>query len=209
MGVSRRTFLKSSVAGAAALSSVSKAASQAGSTDLHYLSIAEAAELIRTRRLSPLELTQAILDRIDQVESKVLAFVTVALTGSTPGPLLTRSAARPGDQVAVTGKLGASGAWLAATQQGMTLAPLDAEALSRAHLRPRRTHRWPRLGANLRGRWTDGCPSPRSLGLETSADEEPADDEATERRDPEFMESDQLGCSHLDSPTRTGGTAWR
>jgi len=78
MGVSRRTFLKSSVAGAAALSSVSKAASQAGSTDLHYLSIAEAAELIRTRRLSPLELTQAILDRIDQVESKVLAFVTVA-----------------------------------------------------------------------------------------------------------------------------------
>ena len=78
MGVSRRTFLKSSVAGAAALSSVGRAASQAGSTDLHYLSIAEAAELIRTRRLSPLELTQAVLERIDQVESKVLAFVTVA-----------------------------------------------------------------------------------------------------------------------------------
>ncbi len=78
MGVSRRTFLKGSVSGAAALSSMSRATSQVGSTDLHYLSIAEAAELIRTRQLSPLELTQATLDRIDQVESKVLAFVTVA-----------------------------------------------------------------------------------------------------------------------------------
>ena len=72
----------------------------------------------------------------DIVRSPV-AFVTVALTGSTPGPLLTRSAARPGDQVAVTGKLGASGAWLAATQQGVTPEPVDAEELRRAHLRPR------------------------------------------------------------------------
>jgi thiamine-monophosphate kinase len=72
----------------------------------------------------------------DIVRSPV-AFVTVALTGSTPGPLLTRSAARPGDQVAVTGKLGASGAWLAATQQVMSMEPADAEELRRAHLRPR------------------------------------------------------------------------
>ena len=78
MSVSRRTFLKGSVAGAAALSSISQAASQANPSGLNYLSIAEAAELIRTRQLSPLELTQAILDRIDQVESRVLAFVTVA-----------------------------------------------------------------------------------------------------------------------------------
>ncbi len=78
MSVSRRTFLKGSVAGAAALSTISQATSQANASELNYLSIAEAAELIRTRQLSPLELTQAILDRIDQVESRVLAFVTVA-----------------------------------------------------------------------------------------------------------------------------------
>ena len=78
MGVSRRAFVRGSIAGAAALSSASKAVPQVSTADLHYLSISEAAELIRTRQLSPLELTQAILDRIDQVEHKVLAFVTVA-----------------------------------------------------------------------------------------------------------------------------------
>ena len=31
--------------------------------------------------------------------------------------------------------------------------------------------------------------------------EEPADDEATQQCDPEFMESDQLGRSHLESTT--------
>ncbi len=34
------------------------------STDLHFLSIAEAARLIERRRLSPVELTRAFLDRI-------------------------------------------------------------------------------------------------------------------------------------------------
>ncbi|MDA2933194.1 amidase family protein [Acidobacteria bacterium AH-259-D05] len=82
MSVSRRAFLKGSLAGAAALPAVRSAWSQAGGSasqsDLHYLSIAQAAELIRTKQLSPLELTQAVLDRIDQVEPKVHAFVTVA-----------------------------------------------------------------------------------------------------------------------------------
>ena len=65
------------------------------------------------------------------------AFVTVAMTGSTPGPLLTRAAARPGDEVAVTGKLGGSGAWLAAVRRGASLAPEAAESLRNSHLRPR------------------------------------------------------------------------
>jgi aspartyl-tRNA(Asn)/glutamyl-tRNA(Gln) amidotransferase subunit A len=43
----------------------------------HYLGIAEAAELIRKKSLSPIELTEAILARIEAVEPRVRAFVTV------------------------------------------------------------------------------------------------------------------------------------
>lgn len=46
-------------------------------TDLHYLSIAETAELIRTRKLSPLELTDALLKRIDTYQPQLSAFITV------------------------------------------------------------------------------------------------------------------------------------
>ncbi len=35
------------------------------STDLHYLTIAQASSLIETSKLSPVELTQAYLDRIE------------------------------------------------------------------------------------------------------------------------------------------------
>ena len=40
------------------------------STELHYLTIADAARLIKQRRLSPVELTQAYLDRIEAVASR-------------------------------------------------------------------------------------------------------------------------------------------
>ncbi len=46
-------------------------------SDLHYLSIAEASRWIRQKRLSPVELTQAILKRIEEVEPKVHAFITI------------------------------------------------------------------------------------------------------------------------------------
>lgn len=46
--------------------------------DLPYLSIGEAAALIRRRRLSPVELTQAVFDRIARIEPKVHAFITLA-----------------------------------------------------------------------------------------------------------------------------------
>ena len=46
-------------------------------TDLSYRSIREAAGLIKARKLSPVELTQACLDRIAEVEPKVQAFVTL------------------------------------------------------------------------------------------------------------------------------------
>ena len=46
-------------------------------TPLHYLGIAEAAELIQKKSLSPVELIDAILARIEAVEPKVHAFAAV------------------------------------------------------------------------------------------------------------------------------------
>jgi aspartyl-tRNA(Asn)/glutamyl-tRNA(Gln) amidotransferase subunit A len=45
--------------------------------ELPYLSIAEAAGLIRKRKLSPVELVKALLSRIDEVEPRAHAFITV------------------------------------------------------------------------------------------------------------------------------------
>lgn len=45
--------------------------------DLAYLSMSEAAALIRARKLSPVEFTQALLDRIERLDGKVRAFVSV------------------------------------------------------------------------------------------------------------------------------------
>jgi aspartyl-tRNA(Asn)/glutamyl-tRNA(Gln) amidotransferase subunit A len=47
------------------------------SNEIPFLTIAEAAELIKTKQLSPVELTKACLDRIALVDNKVFAWVTV------------------------------------------------------------------------------------------------------------------------------------
>ena len=44
---------------------------------LCYLTIGEASRLIRSRQLSPVELTQAFLDRIKDVDGKVKSYVTL------------------------------------------------------------------------------------------------------------------------------------
>ena len=46
-------------------------------TDLHFLSIAEAAGLIERRRLSPVELTRAFLDRIAAIDPQLNAYLLV------------------------------------------------------------------------------------------------------------------------------------
>jgi aspartyl-tRNA(Asn)/glutamyl-tRNA(Gln) amidotransferase subunit A len=46
-------------------------------TDLHYLSVAEAAAEISAKRLSPVELTQAYLDRIAAINPTINAYITV------------------------------------------------------------------------------------------------------------------------------------
>jgi len=53
------------------------------SSELHYLTIAQSAELIRTRKLSPVELTDVLLKRIEALEPQVNAFITrtAALAG--------------------------------------------------------------------------------------------------------------------------------
>jgi aspartyl-tRNA(Asn)/glutamyl-tRNA(Gln) amidotransferase subunit A len=45
--------------------------------DLHTLAIADLAPLLRDRQLSPVELTSALLDRIEQLEPRVNAFILV------------------------------------------------------------------------------------------------------------------------------------
>ena len=49
----------------------------ASQTELHYLSIAEAAKLLRRKALSPVELVQAILDRVEEVDGRLKTYVTL------------------------------------------------------------------------------------------------------------------------------------
>src|ERR1700730_4861066 len=53
------------------------AATQIASSDLHALSITEASDLIRRKALSPVELTQALLDRAALLDSKIHAYLRV------------------------------------------------------------------------------------------------------------------------------------
>src|SRR6188768_4166684 len=66
-------------------------------SDLHYLTLAESAELIRTRKLSPLELTDALLARIGTYQPQLSAFITV--TGD-----LARAQAKQAEQEIAQGK---------------------------------------------------------------------------------------------------------
>jgi aspartyl-tRNA(Asn)/glutamyl-tRNA(Gln) amidotransferase subunit A len=45
--------------------------------DLHYLSAAEQAKLVRNRALSPVDLVRAYLERIERYDSKLRAYITV------------------------------------------------------------------------------------------------------------------------------------
>ena len=46
-------------------------------TDLHFLTIAEAASLIERRQLSPVALTRAFLDRIAAIDPQLNAYLLV------------------------------------------------------------------------------------------------------------------------------------
>src|SRR5207248_4405327 len=84
---SRRLFLKCALAGAAGIV-MGKLIKQTafantgsghlpGISEVTQLSLSEASELIRSRRISPVELTRACLSRIDRLNGKLNAFITV------------------------------------------------------------------------------------------------------------------------------------
>jgi aspartyl-tRNA(Asn)/glutamyl-tRNA(Gln) amidotransferase subunit A len=76
MDVTRRDFLAATAAVPIEISQTPPARSRGGG-DLAYLSMRDAAALIKARRLSPVELTTALLDRIDRLNGTVAAFLTV------------------------------------------------------------------------------------------------------------------------------------
>src|SRR5579859_7265869 len=83
LGCSRRTFVKSLSATAVTLMSgvgntrsmESRAAGAA--SDTIWLSLTEASRLIRDKKISPVELTQSCLKRIERLNPKLNAFITV------------------------------------------------------------------------------------------------------------------------------------
>lgn len=52
-------------------------------TDLAFASIEEVAQLFRKRKLSPVELTKLMLARIDQLNHKLNAYITVIMRART------------------------------------------------------------------------------------------------------------------------------
>ena len=70
----RRQFLTSTLLSSGFLNSLSLKAQQTDLTDLYLV---EASEMIRRREISPVELTQAYLDRINRVDNEVNAYITV------------------------------------------------------------------------------------------------------------------------------------
>ncbi len=98
--LTRRAFGASLVAGAAASrSSLRLVAAQrpATPTDLAWLSLTEAAELVKARQVSPTELVTACLERITTYNPKLNAFITV-----TADAALARAKALEADQRAGT-----------------------------------------------------------------------------------------------------------
>src|SRR5437879_115733 len=73
MEFSRRKFLQASIGTAASLGT----ASQNYRSDLPFLSISELSELIRTRKISPVEVTRTMLERIEKLNPTLNAYVTV------------------------------------------------------------------------------------------------------------------------------------
>jgi aspartyl-tRNA(Asn)/glutamyl-tRNA(Gln) amidotransferase subunit A len=65
--------------------------------ELSMLTIGEASEQLRAGRLSPVELTRAVLDRIDAVEDRVKAYVTVMRDSALTDARAAEQAIRAGD----------------------------------------------------------------------------------------------------------------
>src|SRR6267142_1104409 len=83
---SRRTFIKSAVAGAAGtmMAGIEKGGTPAdtaqqktAASNVIQLSLGEASQLVHSKKVSPVELTRECLSRIEQLNPKLNAFITV------------------------------------------------------------------------------------------------------------------------------------
>jgi aspartyl-tRNA(Asn)/glutamyl-tRNA(Gln) amidotransferase subunit A len=97
----RRTFIQGVAASAAGASVWASGVGRAGasqmSSDPTMLSLTQAADLIRARQLSPVELLDATLARINMLEPRVGAFVTLT-------PDVARAAARAAESEIMAGR---------------------------------------------------------------------------------------------------------
>ena len=84
-------------------------------SDLHWLSASEAATAIARRQISPVELTQALLARIDRLEPRLNAFITV-----------------DGDAALAAARAAEAEIHATARKQGMVLMREDGERLVQA-----------------------------------------------------------------------------
>src|SRR5436853_6963111 len=75
MDMSGREFLQAGISTGMGLGSALQGTPQR--KDLAFLSISELSELIRTRKISPVEITQTILERIETLNPAVNAYITV------------------------------------------------------------------------------------------------------------------------------------
>ncbi len=75
--ITRRRLIAGAAATAAFAATRSAVAQRTGNDDLTRLSIGEASRRIAARELSPVELTRAYLERIDSVDPRVNAYITV------------------------------------------------------------------------------------------------------------------------------------
>src|SRR5437879_4919830 len=75
--MSRRVFIKSALTGAAGSVLPESSTARPAATAPTALSLTEAAQLVRHRKISPVELTQACLDRIERLNPRLNAFITV------------------------------------------------------------------------------------------------------------------------------------
>jgi aspartyl-tRNA(Asn)/glutamyl-tRNA(Gln) amidotransferase subunit A len=86
LGCSRRTFVKNALTATTVtlvsgignpMDAQSKTENKTQPADLPWLTINEASHLLRTRKISPVQLTQVCLERIQRLNPKLNAFITV------------------------------------------------------------------------------------------------------------------------------------
>src|SRR5712691_5427555 len=79
MDMSRREFLQAGVGAATGVASTPASTLQGGPqrNDVAFLTISELSELIRSRKVSPVEITRTILERIEKLNPTLNAYITV------------------------------------------------------------------------------------------------------------------------------------